>query len=193
MASSACQNASAAFCLCGRVIFFHNRAGVVVGVASESVIKPYSIVPGTWCLVLGPCLSAWSVLGPWSLVLGPPHTDDGMGRAIARRMGVYRFEDLRVWQAARDQCNRVGALIKRPEFRQDRKLSDQMNDASISVMFNITEGFLRRRNKETLQFLRYSFASNGELKAGYYAAEGREYLASSEATALIQLNESIAR
>ena len=37
-----------------------------------------------------------------------------------------------------------------------------MNDASISVMFNITEGFLRRRNKETLQFLRYSFASNNE-------------------------------
>jgi hypothetical protein len=27
------------------------------------------------------------------------------------RMGVYRFEDLRVWQAAREQCNRVGALI----------------------------------------------------------------------------------
>jgi four helix bundle protein len=68
-----------------------------------------------------------------------------------------------------------------------------MNDASISVMFNITEGFLRRRNKETLQFLRYSFASNGELKAGYYAAEGREYITSAEATALKQLNESIAR
>ena len=108
-------------------------------------------------------------------------------------MGVYRFEDMRVGQAARDQCNRVGALIKRPEFRQDRELSGQMNDASISVMFNITEGFLRRRNNETLQFLRYSFASNGELKAGYYAAEGRAYITSTEATALIQLNESIAR
>jgi len=108
-------------------------------------------------------------------------------------MGVYRFEDLRVWQAARDQCNRVGSLIKRPEFREDRKLSDQMNDASISVMFNITEGFLRRRNKETLQFLRYSFASNGELKAGYYAAAGRSYLGADETRELIELNESIAR
>lgn len=68
-----------------------------------------------------------------------------------------------------------------------------MNGASISVMFNITEGFLRRRNKETLQFLRYSFASNGELKAGYYAAEGRKYLTSAEATELIDLNERIAR
>src|SRR5437763_17036428 len=108
-------------------------------------------------------------------------------------MGVYRFEDLRVWQAARDQCNRVGALLKRPEFCQDAKLSEQMNGASISVMFNITEGFLRRRNKETLQFLRYSFASNGELKAGYYAAEGRQYITAAEKAQLIELNESIAR
>ena len=131
----------------------------------------------------------WSVLGPWSFVLA----DDGMRRAAAERMGVYRFEDLRVWQAARDQCNRVGALIKRPEFREDRKLSDQMNDASISVVFNIAEGFLRRRNKETLQFLRYSFASNGELKSGYYVAEGRSYLTTIEARELIELNESIAR
>ena len=43
-------------------------------------------------------------------------------------MGVYRFEDLRVWQAAKRQCDRVGALITRPEFRRDRELSGQMND-----------------------------------------------------------------
>ena len=47
-----------------------------------------------------------------------------------------------------------------------------MNAAPISVMFNISEGFLRRRDREMAQFLRYSFASNGELKAGYYASEG---------------------
>jgi len=33
------------------------------------------------------------------------------------------------------------------------------------VVLNITEGFLRRRDKETKQFLRYAIASNGELKA----------------------------
>jgi four helix bundle protein len=65
-----------------------------------------------------------------------------MRRAIGRRMGVCRFEDLRVWQAARKQCDRVGALIDRPRFRRDRPLSDQMNAAAISVMFNISEGFL---------------------------------------------------
>jgi hypothetical protein len=46
---------------------------------------------------------------------------------------VYRFEDLRVWQAAKKQCDCVGVLIKRPEFQRDRELSDQLNGASISV------------------------------------------------------------
>src|SRR5262245_28611176 len=109
------------------------------------------------------------------------------------RMGVCRFEDLRVWQAAKKQCDRFGELRKRPEFAQDPGLSDQMNRASLSVMFNISEGFLRRRDGETAQFLRYAFASNGELKSGYYAAQGREYLSPEEARELIELNESIAR
>jgi four helix bundle protein len=68
-----------------------------------------------------------------------------------------------------------------------------MNAAALSVMFNITEGFLRRRDRETLQFLRYAFASNGELKAGYYAAEGRQYLSASETLELIELNEAVAK
>src|SRR5262245_65190620 len=68
-----------------------------------------------------------------------------------------------------------------------------MNDAALSVMFNIAEGFLRRRDKETLQFLRYAFASNGELKSGYYAAAGRSYLSAIERDELILLNEGIAK
>jgi len=107
--------------------------------------------------------------------------------------GVYRFEDLRVWQAAKQQSDRVAELLKRPPFQRDLKLSDQMNDAALSVMFNIAEGFLRRRDGETAQFLRYAFASNGELKSGYYAAEGRNYLSAAETADLIALNESIAR
>ena len=98
-----------------------------------------------------------------------------------------------MWQAAKKQCDRVGELIKRPEFLRDPELKGQMNDASISVMFNISEGFLRRRDKERMQFLRYSYASNGELKSGYYAADGRKYLTPAETADLIELNESIAK
>jgi four helix bundle protein len=106
---------------------------------------------------------------------------------------VCRFEDLRFWQAARQQSDRVGAVLRRPAFRQDRELSDRLNRAALSVLFNITEGFLRRRDKETMQFLRYAIASNGECKAGYYAASGRGCLMASETAELITLNESIAK
>jgi four helix bundle protein len=68
-----------------------------------------------------------------------------------------------------------------------------MNAAALSVLFNISEGFLRRIDNETAQFLRYSFASNGELKAGYYAADGRNYISGVETIELIDLNDSIAK
>ena len=108
-------------------------------------------------------------------------------------MGVDRFEDLRVWQAAKAQCDQVGALLERPAFNRDSGLSDQLNRAAVSVVLNIAEGFLRRRDKETMQFLRYAFASNGELKAAYYIAAGRGYLTAAETQPVIELNESIGR
>jgi four helix bundle protein len=108
-------------------------------------------------------------------------------------MSVYRFEDLRVWQAAKRQCDRVGELIIRPQFRGDKELASQMNRAALSVVFNISEGFLRRVDSETAQFLRYSFASNGELKAGYYVSDSRQYISGVETIELIDLNESIAK
>jgi four helix bundle protein len=108
-------------------------------------------------------------------------------------MGVSRFEDLRVWRAAMELCDRVGVLRKRPELRDDEELCSQLNGAALSVPFNISEGFLRRRDKETGQFLRYAFASNGEVRSGYYAARGRSYIDDAELAALTQLNDSIAR
>ena len=108
-------------------------------------------------------------------------------------MGVNGFEDLRVWQAAKEQSDHVGMLLLRPTFRRDLALSDQMNRAVVSVPFNIAEGFLRRRDKETKQFLRYAMASNGELKAAFYLGEGRAYLAGAEMTTLIERNERIAK
>ena len=61
-----------------------------------------------------------------------------------------------------------------------------MNGAAPSVLFNLSAGFLRRRDNETVPFLRYSFASNGELRAGYYAADGRKYITVAETAELIE-------
>jgi four helix bundle protein len=108
-------------------------------------------------------------------------------------VAVYRFEDLRVWQAAKHQCDRIGELVKRPEFRDDPQLSAQINAAALSVMCNISEGFLRGRDKEFAQFLRVSAASNGEVRSLYYAAAGRQYLPSREAEELIEQSNVIGR
>ena len=108
-------------------------------------------------------------------------------------MGVYRFEDLRVWQAAKRQTDRVGELIKRPEFRQDPELSGQMNSASISVMNNISEGFLRHRDKEFMQFLRISAGSNGEVRSCLHAACGRKYIGRAETDDLIEESNTIGK
>src|SRR2546425_78031 len=152
----------------------------------SSVLRPFLVLGCPQFSVLRP------VLGPWSLSFCPA-VAVGMRRADSFRMGVYRFEDLRVWQAAKKQCDRIGELRKRPESRGDRELTEELNDAGISAMANISEGFLRHRDKEFLQFLRISAGSNGEVKSCYYAALGRGYLSAEEGAELIEDNERIAR
>jgi four helix bundle protein len=104
-----------------------------------------------------------------------------------------RFEDLRVWQAARRQCDDIGLLLKRPEFRRDLELSKQLNAAGISVMSNISEGFLRHRDKEFLQFLRIAAGSNGEVRSCFYVAKGRDYVTVEEGEQLIEGSNAIGR
>ena len=74
-------------------------------------------------IVLG--LGPWSLGRAWSLVGLRPSLVlvAGMlvsGSNLPRRadMGVYRFEDLRVWQRAKCQCDEVGKLFTRPSFRK---------------------------------------------------------------------------
>ena len=56
-------------------------------------------------------------------------------------MGVYRFEDLRVWQDARELNARIGELTAHEKFASDFAMRDQMRRAALSVMNNIAEDF----------------------------------------------------
>jgi four helix bundle protein len=108
-------------------------------------------------------------------------------------MGVYRFEDLRVWQSAKLQCDQIGDLLRQPAFQQDRELASQMNSAAISVVNNISEGFMRRRDREFAQHLRYAAASNGELRACLHVAAGRDYIDEMHANELIEETNIVGR
>lgn len=92
-------------------------------------------------------------------------------------MKITRFEDLDCWKEARKLVNMVYAAIKSSKpFQSDRRLKDQSTGAAISVMGNIPEGFVRRSNKEFIQFLFIALSSAAELQSHMYAALDQAYV-----------------
>ena len=66
---------------------------------------------------------------------------------------VEQFEDLRVYQAARQLVRTVYALTRREPFCRDFSLIDQIRRAVVSIVSNIAEGFERGSKAELIQFL----------------------------------------
>lgn len=92
-------------------------------------------------------------------------------------MKLTRFEDLECWQEARRLVSMVyGAIRSNPSFQNDYRLKDQSIGAAISAMGNIPEGFVRRSNREFIQFLFISVSSAAELQSHMYAAFDQDYI-----------------
>jgi four helix bundle protein len=105
-------------------------------------------------------------------------------------MKIKRFEELEVWQDARELCKYVFELSSKEPFCKDFKLRDQIRDSSGSVMDNIAEGFERGGNKEFIQFLYISKGSCGETRSQGYRAFDRSYILQEELDSLIKLTET---
>jgi four helix bundle protein len=65
---------------------------------------------------------------------------------------ISRFEDLEIWQFARQQPNELYKIYTEGTFSKDYDLRNQINASSESVMDNIAEGFERSGNKEFIHF-----------------------------------------
>lgn len=89
------------------------------------------------------------------------------------------FEDLRVWQKARQLANLVYTATRQETFARDYGLVDQIRRAAVSVVSNIAEGFERGSYAEFLQFVYIAKASCGEVRAQLYIARDQEYLTES--------------
>jgi len=89
---------------------------------------------------------------------------------------IKQFEDLEIWQKAREICRIVYETKKNSNLKNDFKLYNQLNGSSGSIMDNIAEGFERNGNREFIQFLSIAKASCGETRSQLYRAFDRGYL-----------------
>jgi four helix bundle protein len=90
------------------------------------------------------------------------------------------FEDLHVYQRAREMTAANYQLTRAREFATDRALVDQIRRAAVSVMSNIAEGFERGSKTEFIQFLFIAKGSCGEVRSQLQIAFDQHYLAGEE-------------
>ena len=93
---------------------------------------------------------------------------------------ITSFEDIDIWQKARELSNEIYSKTMDGTFSKDYSLRDQINRSSGSVMDNIAEGFERGGNKEFIQFLSYSKGSCGEVRSQLYRAKDRNHITKDE-------------
>ena len=89
---------------------------------------------------------------------------------------IEHFEDLKVWQSARELSKLIYTSTRGQELSKDYPLKDQMNRSAGSIMDNIAEGFDRGGKKELIQFLYIAKGSAAELRSQLYRALDRKYL-----------------
>ena len=98
---------------------------------------------------------------------------------------IKRFEDLEIWQIARQLNKEIIELARTTDLKRDFGLKDQIMRTSESVMNNIAEGFGRFSRVEFLRYLRISLGSLNELRTQLIIAKKRNYLNESKYNDLI--------
>lgn len=83
------------------------------------------------------------------------------------------FEELMVWQHSRELAILVHFTVA---DLNDFSFKNQMNNAAVSVMNNIAEGFERYSKADFKRFLQIAKASNGEVCSMSYLAEDFRYI-----------------
>jgi len=106
-------------------------------------------------------------------------------------MIIKRFEDLEIWQEARELCDLVFKVTSKEPFCNDFRFRDQMRASAGSTMDNIAEGFERDGNKELFQFLSVSNGSCGEVKSQSYRAFNWKYIDEKDFKELINRTEKL--
>ncbi len=78
---------------------------------------------------------------------------------------IQRFEDLEVWQFARELTRRLYQAAETQRLARDYGLADQMRRAAVSIGSNIAEGFEYGSRKQNIEACYKAKASAGELRS----------------------------
>ena len=89
---------------------------------------------------------------------------------------IQRFEDLEVWQLARELALDIYNEPLNLPFAKDFELVEQIRRSSGSTMDNIAEGFERGGKKEFIQFLGIAKGSAGEVRSQLIRALDRKHM-----------------
>lgn len=93
---------------------------------------------------------------------------------------VRDFEELAIFQKARELSAKIYPVTRRGEFKYDSRFVQQIRAAVGSIMDNIAEGFERGGNKEFLNFLYIAKGSCGEVRSQLIRANDVGYLTPEE-------------
>jgi len=108
-------------------------------------------------------------------------------------MTIERFEDLEIWQEARELSKIIFSITSSEPFCKDYKFKDQIRGSTGSVMDNIAEGFQRGGNKEFGQFLFIAKGSCAEVRSQSYRAFDSEYISKEILEDLLERTDKISR
>ena len=106
---------------------------------------------------------------------------------------IKDFEDLKIWQMARELSKDICKITRYEQFSKDFKLKDQIKSSSGSVMDNIAEGFERNGNKEFSQFLAIAKGSSGETRSQLCRAFDYDYIEENEFKELWQKAKNLSQ
>ena len=106
---------------------------------------------------------------------------------------VTDFKDFEAFKGCRAFVREIGLLVRTRKFAPNRRLVDQMERASISVLSNFAEGFEREGNSEFIQFLAIAKGSVGELRAQLIYALDLGLLLDTQYETLDEVAESATR
>ncbi len=115
------------------------------------------------------------------------------GKCKVESKTIKRFEDLIVWQKARELTKAIYLQTKSGKLSKDFGLSDQLQRSAVSVMSNIAEGFEHQSTNEYIRFLSIAKSSCGELKSQLYPTFDVGYISKEIFEQLYKQSEEVSR